>query len=190
MNYFELYELPIRFNPDQDQIKKKFYALSKQYHPDFYIGQAPEKQEEALERATLNNKAYQVLRNERQRLRYLLDLKGLLPEGEHYSLDPAFLMEMMEINEALMEQEFDPDPAKLAGISQEIATLEQDLTLTMQELTHAFDLAADTENNLSGDASPDPQSQSLLAAIKDKYYRYQYIQRIRERLSGLASSSY
>ncbi|RZL52049.1 MAG: Fe-S protein assembly co-chaperone HscB, partial [Pedobacter sp.] len=44
MNYFELYELPISFNPDQAIVKQQFYALSKKFHPDFYINESEEKQ--------------------------------------------------------------------------------------------------------------------------------------------------
>jgi hypothetical protein len=38
MNYFELFELEQSFLPDQALVKKKFYQLSRQYHPDFYGG--------------------------------------------------------------------------------------------------------------------------------------------------------
>ncbi|RYF47962.1 MAG: Fe-S protein assembly co-chaperone HscB [Cytophagaceae bacterium] len=81
MNYFELYELPITFNPDQSQVKKQFYALSKKYHPDFYINEPAEKQQEVLELSTQNNKAYNVLKDPQKRLQYILELNNLLPEG-------------------------------------------------------------------------------------------------------------
>ncbi len=35
-NYFELYKLPVSFRPDQSAVKSKFYALSRQHHPDKY----------------------------------------------------------------------------------------------------------------------------------------------------------
>lgn len=174
MNYFELYGLPVCFNPDQDEVKRKFYALSKQYHPDFYIGQSPEKQEEVLELSTLNNKAYQVLKDDQKRLHYVLQLKEQLNDGEHYTLPPAFLMDMMEVNEALMEQEFDPDPEKLAAIAGNVATIEATLDTTLYRLTALFDAGNGTAETLT--------------EIKDIYYRRKYIQRIKESLSRLQSS--
>ena len=90
MDYFELYGLPVTFNPDPAIIKQKFYALSKEFHPDFYINESPEKQEEVLQLSTLNNKAYQVLSDPQKRLHYILDIKGLIKEGENYVLPRLF----------------------------------------------------------------------------------------------------
>ena len=84
MNYFELYNLPVSFNPDQNLVKQQFYALSKKYHPDFYINETEEKQQEVLELSTLNNKAFQVLKDANKRLQYVLDLEGQITEGENY----------------------------------------------------------------------------------------------------------
>jgi len=81
MDYFEFYELPVSFNPDQNLVKQKFYELSKKYHPDFYINQDQAKQDEVLELSTLNNKAFQVLKDPQKRLHYILTLKGQLQEG-------------------------------------------------------------------------------------------------------------
>ena len=61
MNYFDLYGIKESFNVDQALVKRKFYELSKLYHPDFYINESEEKQQEILDLSTLNNKAYQVL---------------------------------------------------------------------------------------------------------------------------------
>nr|WP_199082508.1 Fe-S protein assembly co-chaperone HscB [Pedobacter sp. ASV19] len=117
MDYFELYGLSLSFNPDPAVVKQKFYELSKKFHPDFYIMESQEKQEEVLELSTLNNKAYQILSDPQKRLHYILELKGLLTEGENYVLPQSFLMEMMEVNEALMELEFEPDAGKLLALS-------------------------------------------------------------------------
>src|SRR5258707_15655683 len=103
MNYFEFYGISESFNPDAAMLKKKFYELSKRYHPDFYANEDEAKQQEILELSTLNNKAYQVLGDPAKRTEYILKLHALLPEGDKYELAPAFLMEMLDINEALME---------------------------------------------------------------------------------------
>src|SRR6201986_1790267 len=105
MNYFEFYGIQESFTPDAALLKKKFYELSKQYHPDFYANEDDAKQQEILELSTLNNKAYQTLSDPYKRLEYILKLHDLLNEGAKPQLPSDFLMEMMDINERLMEVE-------------------------------------------------------------------------------------
>lgn len=171
MNYFELYEIPVGFSPNQDLIKQKFYALSKKYHPDFYINESQEKQDEVLELSTLNNKAFQVLKDDQKRLHYILELKGQLVEGENHSLPQDFLMEMMEVNEALMELEFDSDLLKLAALKNQISDIENSLISDLKALTSSF-------HNVDG-----VEQENTLKAIKDIYYRNKYLHRIKENLS-------
>lgn len=169
INYFDFYELPIQFNPDQNAIKAKFYAFSKQFHPDFYANESDEKQQEVLDLSTLNNKAYQVLSNAKKRLKYVLELKGIVETDEGYQLPQSFLMEMMDVNEALMDLEFEPDAEKLDQVKKDVETIEKDLVNELNDLINQFD-----SNPTASDA--------LLPSIKDNFYRQKYIDRIRERL--------
>jgi len=170
MDYFEFYELPVSFNPDQNLVKQKFYELSKKYHPDFYINQDQAKQDEVLELSTLNNKAFQVLKDPQKRLHYILTLKGQLQEGENYVLPQGFLMEMMDVNEALMELEFEPDANKLAEVKGQIEEIGHSLHQELDSLTQGFDAQQGEEA-------------ATLKAIKDLYYRNKYLQRLAESLS-------
>lgn len=173
MDYFELYGLPISFNPDLKFVKQKFYELSKKYHPDFFINESEEKQQEVLELSTLNNKAFQVLNDPQKRIHYILSLKGLLEEGENYKLPQTFLMEMMDVNEALMDLQFDLDAARLAQVKQEIDAIEASLNQELDALAAAFD-------------AQDPATQdATLREIKDVYYRSKYLYRIRESLAKI-----
>src|SRR5471030_3307088 len=105
MNYFDFYGIPESFTPDTPLLKKKFYELSKKYHPDFYANEDDAKQQEILELSTLNNKAYQALSDPAKLLEYILRLHDLVSEGAKPQLPSDFLMEMMDINERLMEVE-------------------------------------------------------------------------------------
>jgi molecular chaperone HscB len=98
MNYFEFYGIAESFSPDEALLKKKFYQLSKEYHPDFYANEDEAKQQEILELSTLNNKAYQTLSDPYKRLEYILRTHELLLEGAKPQLPSDFLMEMMDIN--------------------------------------------------------------------------------------------
>jgi molecular chaperone HscB len=173
MDYFELYGLPVSFNPDQKLVKQKFYELSKKFHPDFYINEGPEKQEEVLELSTVNNKAYQVLKDPQKRLHYILVLKNQLIEGENFVLPQDFLMEMMDVNEALMDLQFEPDADKLAEIKVEIGSVETKLQEELERLTCSFDNSTSEEQEYS------------LKSNKDLYYRNKYLDRIRESLAKI-----
>jgi len=171
MDYFELYGLPLTFNPDQKVVKQKFYELSKKFHPDFHINESEEKQEEVLLLSTMNNKAYQVLTDPQKRLHYILDIKGLIQEGENYVLPQAFLMDMMDVNEALMDLEFEPDAAKLLEVRMQVDEIEKGLFDELSGLTTGFE------------ALPEAEQQAALLKIKDLYYRNKYLLRIGETLS-------
>jgi len=173
MNYFELYDLPVSFHPDQTLVKQQFYALSKKYHPDFYINESAEKQAEVLELSTLNNKAFQVLKNPQKVLQYVLELKDMIGEGENYTLPQSFLMEMMDVNEVIMDLQFDPDADKLAHVIKEINSIEEALKEELISYTNGFE-SADSE-----------QKEHRLAKIKDSYYRSKYIRRLKESLAKL-----
>lgn len=170
-DYFSFYGLPVSFNPDVNDVKQQFYALSKKYHPDFFINESDEKQAEVLELSTVNNKAYQVLSDPQKRLQYILELKGRLSEGEHYVLPQDFLMDMMEVNEALMDLQFDPDPSRLAGLEAEVAAIQSSINDRLQSLTAQFD------------EQPEQEQDELLAEIKDLYYRAKYLIRIKESVT-------
>ncbi|MDQ7949026.1 MAG: Fe-S protein assembly co-chaperone HscB [Pedobacter sp.] len=170
MNYFEFYGIPVSFNPDQQLVRQKFYELSKRYHPDFYINESEEKQAEVLELATLNNKAFQLLKDPRQIVSYVLKLTGHLADGEQYTLPQGFLMEMMEVNEALMELEFDADEKKKAELAEQISAIEKTVTDHLQQLAQSYDASAGND-----------QSEQL-KTIKDLYYRMKYIARLKERI--------
>ncbi|RKR83976.1 molecular chaperone HscB [Mucilaginibacter gracilis] len=172
MDYFELYELPESFSVDEKTLKAKFYQLSKKYHPDFYANEDEAKQQEILELSTLNNKAYQTLSNPARRTEYILQLHGLLADGDKHKLAPGFLMEMMEINEALMEIE---DQPAFNAIKMQIAGMDNELE---KELSTAIS-AYETDDEAT--------KLSQLNSIKDIYYRQKYLLRIKDTLNTFAA---
>ncbi|MEJ7558810.1 MAG: Fe-S protein assembly co-chaperone HscB [Pedobacter sp.] len=176
IDYFEFYGLPVSFDPDTAVVKQKFYEFSKKYHPDFFINESEEKQAEVLELSTINNKAYQVLSSPQKRLPYILELKGQLAEGEHYVLPQDFLMDMMEINEALMDLQFDPDAEKLAAVKIDVSAVDNGIQTEIDALTESFESKSEAEQAI------------LLRAIKDLYYRSKYLLRIKESIDKASAS--
>ncbi|MES2276358.1 MAG: Fe-S protein assembly co-chaperone HscB [Bacteroidota bacterium] len=172
INYFEFYDIPESFNPDQTLLKKHFYRLSKEYHPDFYANETDERQQEILELSTLNNKAYHTLSDPAKRLDYILRSHDLIAEGAKPQLPADFLMEMMDINERLMEVE---NAQQLADITSEALAVEGDLQSSLDTLTADYESLSDTAK---GDR---------LNKITDIYYRLKYLLRIKESLDTFAT---
>ena len=172
MNYFDFYGMPEAFELDEAAVKRKFYQLSKEYHPDFYANEDEAKQQEILELSTLNNKAYQTLSNPAKCLEYILRLHELVQEGAKPQLPGDFLMEMMDINERLMEAD---SAHELAAITGEVLAIEGDMNEKLESLTADYATLDDTAK------------ESRLNAIADIYYRQKYLLRIKESLDTFAS---
>ena len=172
MNYFELYDMPVSFQPDQAQVKAKFYELSRKYHPDRYANADAAAKIESLKMSALNNEAYKALGDPDKTMGYILKLNGLLATDEKYSLPPAFLMEMMEINEAI--NEFDMQP----GI---------DSNQTKREFEAQLDAWKAAAYKLTAQYEAGDHSEALLLQIKDYYFRKKYLLRIQERIDKFAT---
>jgi len=172
MNYFEFYEIPESFQIDAPALKKKFYELSKRYHPDFFANEDDAKQHDILELSTLNNKAYQVLSNPARRMEYILQQHELLAEGDKYQLAPDFLMEMMDINERLTDAE---TPEQLGNIKAQIDLFEKELLATQNALV--IDYESDSTAN----------KELKLKGLKDIYFKQKYLLRIKDSLDTFAA---
>ena len=159
MNYFELFELPISFKTDKTKLAQKYFELQKKYHPDFFVNGTEHEQEQALEISSQLNKALKILKDQDQTIKYVLQLKQLLEEEEKYQLPPAFLMEMMELNEELSE-----------GSAKEIEKLENQLYSEVQPIIENYDDAT--------------ASNADLLKLKEYYFKKKYLQRILDRLEG------
>ncbi|RYY38516.1 MAG: Fe-S protein assembly co-chaperone HscB [Chitinophagaceae bacterium] len=162
MNYFELFGWTPAFAIDKNELRKRFFELSRQYHPDYFAQAGASEQADALERAAQLNKAYKVLGNDDERVRYVLELRGVLIADEKYALAPDFLMEMMDLNEALPEALADPE-AKERLVTQ-LQNWKNDIYEPVAQILERGSEAALPEKEL--------------LQVKEYYYRKKYLQRL------------
>lgn len=121
-NYFELFGMPVGFVLDVDELARRYRELQKIVHPDRFAAAGEQSQRLSLQQATLVNEAFATLKDPLKRAQYLLASKGVEIDPQQHTLnDPAFLMEQMELREALAEVRTQPDPhAELDALLRQI----------------------------------------------------------------------
>ncbi len=103
-DYFEFFELPREAALDLKDLEKRFYALSRQLHPDLYARKSEAEKEYALEASAVLNDAYRTLKDPITRAFYLLKLEGFeIGEQGTKDVPPELLEEMFELNMMLEE---------------------------------------------------------------------------------------
>lgn len=115
-SYFELFGLPERFELDTDLLAERYRALQQVIHPDRYASTSDQERRFAVQGASLVNEALRTLKDPLARGQYLLSRRGLmLDAGHETTTDPVFLMEQMELREALAEARNQPDPYRVVS---------------------------------------------------------------------------
>jgi len=100
--HFDLFGLPQSFDVDTGLLDRNYRALQRSVHPDRYVNASDQERRISMQQATQINEGYQVLKDPLKRGRYLLELDGREFDDEHNtSSDTEFLMEQMELREAL-----------------------------------------------------------------------------------------
>src|SRR5688572_29782634 len=134
MNYFELFGIPVQLKVNPALLSKKFFELSREHHPDYVATENSQVQSEALERSAMLNKAWKTFQNPDATIKYVLQEKGLLEEEEKYELPPAFLMEVLEINEQLM----DSDATDIGNLQSTISNLQSSIYAPVKEIVENY----------------------------------------------------
>jgi molecular chaperone HscB len=103
-DYFEFLEYPRQLILDPKDLEKRFYALSRQLHPDLFSRKSAREQEYSLDAAAILNDGFRVLKDPVARALYVLKLEGF-DTGEQTTKDvpPELLEEVFELNMALEE---------------------------------------------------------------------------------------
>jgi len=136
MDPFATLGLPPSFELDRRVLEGRFRELQKQLHPDRHASAPASHRRMNLAKAVEVNEAYRALRSEIPRAEALLAALGHeAPAGGSEPADPEFLMEVMELREALGEAKAAKDMDAVAVLSARVAKLQ---TGTRGELASAF----------------------------------------------------
>jgi molecular chaperone HscB len=144
-NHFELFGFPVAFDIDAQQLAERYRELQRTLHPDRYANASDRERRLSVQHAAQVNEAFQTLKSSLRRARYLLQLKGVEFDDEKEThLDPAFLMEQMELREALADVRAEADP--LVGLNSIMADIKSRQKAMEGQLRMLF--ADDSEDKL------------------------------------------
>lgn len=168
MNYFEFYNIPVSFTPDEAALKTLFFQKSREFHPDFFTNSSDEEKQFALNQTALNNTAYKTLTDREARTKYILELEGVLKDGVKEELPQDFLFEMMELNEEL-------EGFLETNNKSEIDIIKDDINAMIE--------------NINNENEPIfieyPENKKRLSIVKSNFLKSKYLLRIIDRVSAI-----
>jgi len=134
-NYFELFGLPETFELDTTAVKHRYHDLQQQLHPDRYASATDQEKRLSVQMTALVNEAFQTLRSPLRRGRYLLQLRGFDTDEEiDTTMDPAFLMQQMELRESLDSACESASPlSELDGLAKQVAVATNERTNRLRD---------------------------------------------------------
>jgi molecular chaperone HscB len=138
---FGLLGLPAQYDLDPQVIERAFFDRSKELHPDRFAAAPAAERVAALSKARALNDAYAVLKKPVARAEYLLARAGVTI-GDNERLDPAFLMEVLELREELAGARAANQTAEIGRLHRVMSTRREAALAALPPLFERGDLAA------------------------------------------------
>ena len=143
-NHFELFGLPVDFTVDAERLGERYRELQRSVHPDRFASGSDQERRLSMQRAAQINEAYRALKDPLARARYLLELNGVAMDDQNNTvMDPEFLMEQMELREALGDVRGRDNP--MVETARLIGTIKHKMTALTRELEGLFADGGDLE---------------------------------------------
>ncbi|MDH5409710.1 MAG: Fe-S protein assembly co-chaperone HscB [Gammaproteobacteria bacterium] len=162
-NHFELFGLPLSFEIDQQKLASDYRELQSAVHPDRFANASDQERRISVQKAAQINEAFQTLKSPIRRARYLLELKGVeFDDQRETAIDPTFLMEQMELREALGE--IGNDANALASLGKLLDDIQQRTRQLVDEINPL----------LQGDA------EAALTQAKSIVHKLQFMQKLQQ----------
>lgn len=135
--HFELFELPVSFEIDLPDLSQRYRELQRAVHPDKFASASDHERRLSVEKAATINEAFQILKSPQRRARYMLELQSVSFDDEKdMALDPAFLMEQIELRESLSELSQSDEP--LAKLNNIMADIKNRIAAVLEEISQQF----------------------------------------------------
>ncbi len=102
-DFFALFALPRRLSIDLADLEARYYALSRELHPDLFQTRSPAEQVASLRATALVNRAYRTLRDPVRRALYWLTIHGEALGRNNDRVPAALATQVFEVQEQLEE---------------------------------------------------------------------------------------
>lgn len=138
-DYFGLFQIPQKLLVDESELTRRFYELSRKFHPDYYQERSEADQKMSLEISSAINQAYQTLKDPLKRAEYVLMSNGVLVKDQKvtHQFPPHLKAVIFEVQEKV----FNFDEAK-AGLDdarlKKIETALKEAHRTLSESQHSL----------------------------------------------------
>lgn len=163
--HFELFQLPVSFELDLKDLSQRYRELQRAVHPDKFANVSDRERRLSVDKAATVNDAYQILKSPQRRARYMLELQSVSFDDEKdMALDPAFLMEQIELREALEELGQNSDPVSSLNII--MADIKNRITAILDEI----------REDLSQDQLDDKQKNK----VKQLVHKMQFLDKLQQ----------
>ena len=174
-DYFEIFGIGKKLALDVDDLQRRFYASSREWHPDRHARAGAEQLAWAEQASATLNDAWRVLRDPVARAEYVLRVEGFdIGEQRGKDVPPELLEEVFELNMAL-EEARDGDAGAKAEVSRALTRFEDLLASLDAERDRIF---------AAYDAAPDRETLARLRALLN---RRKYLQNlVRDARAALA----
>lgn len=142
MKYYDALGLEPKLALDSDDLKKRFYDRSRQWHPDRFSRGTSEEKQKSEEMTALLNDAFRTLRDPVRRAEYFLRESGLELSKD---APPELLEEVFELNMALEELRGGDESARaqLVSAQERFAGMLADADTGLAGLFAGYDGSAD-----------------------------------------------
>jgi molecular chaperone HscB len=101
VDYFSCLNLPRALSIDLKDLERRFYDLSRKFHPDYYQQKSEQEKAISLEHSANLNKAYRTLRNPIERAEYLIRLEEGAAKAIPTKAPSDLFEEILELQEIL-----------------------------------------------------------------------------------------
>ena len=137
-NHFDLFGLAPAYALETDALERSYREIQSRVHPDRFAHAGDAERRASLQWTTRVNEAYRTLKDPVQRARHLLELHGVDVAFETNTAMPSdFLMEQMELREALETAVGKKDPASLDALRHDLRKARQALEKTIADAIDA-----------------------------------------------------
>jgi len=140
-NYFELFNLPTKFEIDGKSLDKEYRQLQQGSHPDRYVNESSAVQLHAVQQTANNAEAYQNLKSPVKRACHLLTLLGEPFDLNSYTVkDIDLLMQQMFYREELSDIDQSADLKELEKFNIKVKSLTKETEQLIAQLFNTENL--------------------------------------------------